>query len=358
MTVSKRKQKVFWGMAFVILLVIALVYYMYFSGNVNDSVVTNTDQAQLLHVDHRPLWNEKEQNSYEAYSPHRISSVKIDYQQRLYIVDGGNNRIMQYDSAGKFIRQIGSIGQGPGELLDPSDLDVDNEGFVYIANRGNNRIEIFDSQGNYIKNFKIDPISTYRQVSVAVTDQKMIFINTAVAGSLISAYSSNDGVLLKKFGTIEQYSSPSETLLYNLGYLVYAPSENILYFLFMAKPIIQKYKLNGELLMTKKIVGKETRLAFEALERNQKKAGHGMIGWMIFFYGLALLPNGNLVASTEIGPVFYELDQNGNVLKKIAPKEATEKIILGSLACFDDFRLISANIYDDKVTMFKFNPTN
>ena len=72
----------------------------------------------------------------------------------VYIADGyGNHRIVVFDSTGKFLRQWGSMGTGPGELAPgggghPHCVMLANNGFVYVCDRNNNRLQVFDKVGN------------------------------------------------------------------------------------------------------------------------------------------------------------------------------------------------------------------
>jgi DNA-binding beta-propeller fold protein YncE len=70
---------------------------------------------------------------------------------RIYIADGyGNARILEYDSAGRRVRQWGSRGNGPGQFNLPHGIAVDREGILWIADRENGRIQKFDLDGRYV----------------------------------------------------------------------------------------------------------------------------------------------------------------------------------------------------------------
>lgn len=66
---------------------------------------------------------------------------------------GSTGRIMKFTSGGKFIKQWGRIGNGPGEFRTPHALAFDSRGRLYVADRGNHRIQIFDQDGNYIDSY-------------------------------------------------------------------------------------------------------------------------------------------------------------------------------------------------------------
>jgi len=69
----------------------------------------------------------------------------------LFVSDGyGNNRVVHFDSRGRFIKQWGSMGVGPNEFSLPHAIEVDSQGRVYVADRNNVRVQIFDSSGKLV----------------------------------------------------------------------------------------------------------------------------------------------------------------------------------------------------------------
>jgi 6-bladed beta-propeller len=66
---------------------------------------------------------------------------------QIYVVSRGDHTVAVYTKTMELVRRIGRIGNGPGELLRPSSVDVDSDGGVWVADEGNNRIQRFDAQG-------------------------------------------------------------------------------------------------------------------------------------------------------------------------------------------------------------------
>ena len=63
---------------------------------------------------------------------------------------GGNSRILKFDKTGKFIKEFGKLGAGPGEFNQPHALALDSQGRLFVADRTNNRDQVFDQEGKFI----------------------------------------------------------------------------------------------------------------------------------------------------------------------------------------------------------------
>ena len=70
---------------------------------------------------------------------------------RIFISDGyANARILEYNAAGKRIREWGTPGTGPGQFHLPHGIAIDRDGVIYVADRENGRIQRFSLDGHYI----------------------------------------------------------------------------------------------------------------------------------------------------------------------------------------------------------------
>ncbi len=71
----------------------------------------------------------------------------------IFISDG--EKLLQFDRSGKFIKQIGSIGRGPGQYLQPYDFCIDEKNMkIYILN-GSSVME-FNFNGEFKKSTKYE----------------------------------------------------------------------------------------------------------------------------------------------------------------------------------------------------------
>ena len=77
--------------------------------------------------------------------------VAVDHGGNIYVADSGNQRIVKFDSGGRFIKSLGSKGRGPGEFLCPWQVVIhDREMIVYDWRRN---IQRFTLEGDYISGF-------------------------------------------------------------------------------------------------------------------------------------------------------------------------------------------------------------
>jgi DNA-binding beta-propeller fold protein YncE len=68
--------------------------------------------------------------------------------------DGKNNRIVKFTKDGKFIKEWGKKGSGPGEISEPHTVAMDSRGRLFVGDRENNRIQIFDQDGNLLDQWR------------------------------------------------------------------------------------------------------------------------------------------------------------------------------------------------------------
>jgi hypothetical protein len=64
------------------------------------------------------------------------------------------DRLVQITRDGKFVRQYGKQGTGPGEFWGPHALAYDSQGRLFVADRTNNRIQIFDKDMNFVDDWR------------------------------------------------------------------------------------------------------------------------------------------------------------------------------------------------------------
>jgi DNA-binding beta-propeller fold protein YncE len=89
------------------------------------------------------------------------SDVAVSRDNRIYVVDGVNQKIKVFDSGGAFLSDFGSQGSGPGEFQYPLGIDIDRRGRVFVADSGNHRVQVLTHDGRYINEIKMQGTSAH-----------------------------------------------------------------------------------------------------------------------------------------------------------------------------------------------------
>jgi DNA-binding beta-propeller fold protein YncE len=86
------------------------------------------------------------------------SDVLVGPNGDIFVADGHggdtNNRIVKFTKDGKYIKEWGKKGTGPGEFDTPHRLAMDSAGRLFVADRSNNRVQVFDQDGKYLLEWK------------------------------------------------------------------------------------------------------------------------------------------------------------------------------------------------------------
>ena len=64
--------------------------------------------------------------------------------------NGRNNRVVKLDRTGKYLKEWGTKGSGPGQISEPHTIAMDSRGRLFVGDRENNRIQIFDQDGKLL----------------------------------------------------------------------------------------------------------------------------------------------------------------------------------------------------------------
>lgn len=90
------------------------------------------------------------------------------------IVQGSQRPILLFDRKGKYIAQIGMVGNGPGEYILPYDAFIDeNRGAVYVTEMVSKSMLEYNLKGEYVRSFDIGDI---RKASIIGADDDYVSI--------------------------------------------------------------------------------------------------------------------------------------------------------------------------------------
>jgi DNA-binding beta-propeller fold protein YncE len=92
--------------------------------------------------------------------------------------NGKNNRVVKFTTDGKYIKEWGKKGSGPGELSEPHTIAMDSRGRLFVGDRENNRIQIFDQDGRYIAEWR----QFGRPSGIFITKDDTIYVADSESG--------------------------------------------------------------------------------------------------------------------------------------------------------------------------------
>jgi DNA-binding beta-propeller fold protein YncE len=85
----------------------------------------------------------------------RPTDVAVAPSGDVFVADGySNNRIVQFDASGNFVKSWGELGVAPGKFNLPHSIAVDSKGRLCVADRNNVRIQVFDQSGRLLDEWR------------------------------------------------------------------------------------------------------------------------------------------------------------------------------------------------------------
>ncbi|MBE0461202.1 MAG: 6-bladed beta-propeller [Candidatus Aminicenantes bacterium] len=133
----------------------------------------------------------------ENYMFGGIATIEEDEEGNIYVLDFKFRTIKKYDKNGKFIKNIGKKGQGPGEIPQFTvDMALKN-GKIYLLLI--NMVIIYDKDGNYLNSFKLGLFPHYILVD---SQEKIILVEADVKTSKYFHVFDSNGKHLSSFGEV------------------------------------------------------------------------------------------------------------------------------------------------------------
>jgi len=111
------------------------------------------------------------------------NDVVTDRAGNIYVAEGhggDNARIVVFDKSGKYLREFGKKGTGPGEFDQPHALAFDSKERLLVGDRSNNRIQILDKNGTYIS----EMTEFSRPSGIYVDRNDMLYVADSESGSV------------------------------------------------------------------------------------------------------------------------------------------------------------------------------
>ncbi len=90
----------------------------------------------------------------EKYRFGRLTDVAFDQQGNIFVSDGYfDARVVKYDRDGRFVKAVGTRGNGNLQFNTPHSIATDFQGNVYVGDRGNARVQVLDNDLNWKANY-------------------------------------------------------------------------------------------------------------------------------------------------------------------------------------------------------------
>lgn len=110
----------------------------------------------------------------ENYNFRRISSMEVDDEGNILVLDYSDCRIQKYDKEGKYLRTIGRKGEGPGEFQRPYRSYLAPDGKLYINEL--RKLHVFNENQEYIRSIILE--SPLRSFGVTKEGNIMGYVST------------------------------------------------------------------------------------------------------------------------------------------------------------------------------------
>jgi hypothetical protein len=122
----------------------------------------------VVRADNEPIWGETphiveelrigQLDGPDEYVLGRIGPLTVRADGDIIAVDAQAPVIRQYDANGRYVRDIGREGAGPGEYRRVTEMQILADGRLAILDPGNTRISIYDSTGVFIASHRVEGV--------------------------------------------------------------------------------------------------------------------------------------------------------------------------------------------------------
>jgi len=214
-----------------------------------------------------------------------ISDMAIDSKGNFWIIDWDSHTLVNFDKFGNFPRIIAYKGNGPGELMMPQNIYIDNRDHIFIASF-TNRITEFDAKGSFLRSF-VCTDGHFPTTCIAVMSNGNILIggrkhttkveskmnqDKNINGTMIHLYSF-EGKYIKSFYNMDPLIEKRNLNMYN-GSCFTIDDRNQIYAVQPVNYRISVFNENGDFVRTlgsKQSYYKEPKPLTSDIKRNKEK---------------------------------------------------------------------------------------
>jgi len=242
--------------------------------------------------------------------------------KRLVVADTKNNRVIVFNSDGKFLFDFGGFGiakplkgskrtWNPGELNYPTDVATDRRGNIYVADFYNDSISVFDRKGKFVRRFP-DPNTVAGKGGSGQDGRGIAVTALTVERDLVYATDAYQVFVFKTDGTyVRQFGKPGVGAgdLDHPGGIAVASNGRV-YVSDSNHNRVIAFSPEGAPLWT-------TGRPISELRKETDNP-------FVLPRGLAVLRDGSILVADPLGQVLVKLDEDGKVIAEYGMRGSAE----------------------------------
>ncbi len=253
----------------------------------------------------------------------------MDHESNYYFADRKNHRVLKFNPAGKFLFQIGSIGQEPPDLFFPGAIYIDKDA-LYVADKEGRTIKKFSLTGKFISAFDVKDCV---KVNTLWVNNGMIYLDARywadgyTKRKLITVVD-NDGKDIKRIGKILKTTNWFAHKAFNAA--IFQVKNQHVYGAFKSSPIIFHYDHDGKAVLFRDL-GKMNISEIDELNKKviemeldtpqeKKTERENVVHSITYCSGFGVDDKGDFYYAVQCfgkHPRILHLDKNGKLAEKL-----------------------------------------
>ncbi len=137
----------------------------------------------------------------EAFELSQVRAVQADARGNIYVLDWSDQTVRMFNSAGRAVRTFGRKGQGPGEFVTASSIEVLRDS-IWVLDRSNDRVNVFPISGNGVRSFHVPGTGPNQKRILAIGANGFYCVTAARRGGASSSNQSSDIVRVSATGAV------------------------------------------------------------------------------------------------------------------------------------------------------------
>ena len=118
-----------------------------------------------------------------AYFHGPATTIERDQAGVFYLVDAGDGLLKIYGSDGRFVRQIGRLGAGPGEYEMVRNILVARDGSFRVLDGALGRLSIFSRDGEFLRSTLVPLVGGFGMPAVLLPDDQLVVNGSPMTGA-------------------------------------------------------------------------------------------------------------------------------------------------------------------------------